>query len=115
MLRRIEYEDTRTDFGFFLADPFKRGNLVFEVLAIGPGRTLKHPFKNKSVFIKPEVAPGDKVISRHWFTASEHPSWHKPEHLDGVDGRGRVILDARFIECILPKPEIIPFVPMSHL
>jgi co-chaperonin GroES (HSP10) len=115
MLRRIEIDERPHASGLFLADPYGKGSYMFTVLAVGPGRWLKHPKKDKKVFIRPEVQVGDVIFSTHWNDASVYPSWHQPHYLDGVDGHGRVILDARFCHCSFPQPETIKFKATSHL
>jgi co-chaperonin GroES (HSP10) len=115
LLERIELEDTLSPGGLFYADPWKKGNHIYKVLDVGPGRWLRHPKKNKKVFIQPEVSIGEQVLSSHWFTASEHPTWHQPEYLDYCDGRGRVALDARFCIAHWLQQETPRFIPQSHL
>jgi co-chaperonin GroES (HSP10) len=115
MIRRVETSEIQTASGLFVADPFKRGEIIFEVLEVGPGRLLRHPRKNKSVFISPEVSKGELVLSRHWFDASLHPSWHQPEYLDNTDGSGRIVLDARFCIAAWQKTETPQFTPKSHI
>jgi co-chaperonin GroES (HSP10) len=114
MLKRIEESFSAS--GFELPDPFHRGPIVFEVLDVGPGRWVKPGKKKKPQFIRPEVTVGERVLSDHWFSAAVHPTWHQPEFLDYVDGRGRIVLDARFCMAAWPQPEKPPqFVPRSHI
>ena len=117
MIERVEESFSAS--GFELVDPYNRGQIIFNVLAVGPGRWLRHPKKQKSVFIKPECEVGQQVLSDHWFSAAVHPTWHQPEFLDHTDGRGRVILDARF--CLaawwppVQPPKPLPYKSSSHL
>jgi co-chaperonin GroES (HSP10) len=97
MLLRIETESMK-DGSIFLVDTYKKGSVMFQVLATGPGRWIKR--KKKYVWIKPDVKPGDIVGSHHSLNATEHPDYHPPHCLDTADGAGRVVLDARFCECI---------------
>lgn len=113
ILRRVE--ESVSFSGFILADPFHHGQIVFEVVAVGPGRWVSNPRTKKSVFIVPEVQPGDQVVSLHWFQTTEHPDWHKPEYLDNVDGSGRIALDARFCLLQFPQPKPAEYIPSRHL
>lgn len=97
LLLRIEVEDQKSG-GIHLADTYKKGSVIFRVLAVGPGRWIKKG--RKYVWISPEVKPGDVVGSHHATDATLHPDWHIPHCLDTADGRGRVALDSRFCELI---------------
>lgn len=88
--------------GFVMPDLYMKGYNAFMVLAVGPGEWVKR--KKKRVWIQPQVEPKEYTISNHWSQAADHPTWHQPEYLDEVDGRGRVIVDARFLE-ISWKPQ----------
>lgn len=103
LLDRIGNEQNRIG-SFWMVDSYQLGSILFKVLAVGPGGKVKHFFKPKKFkwnFLQPECAPGDVVVSRHFDNASQHPTWVQPRYLDTADGRGRVILDARFIECVV--------------
>jgi co-chaperonin GroES (HSP10) len=84
--------------GFILPDTYQHGYNTFTCLAVGPGEWVK--CKKKRLWIEPEVRPGDYCVSQHWTQTTMHPHWHPPVYLDEVDGRGRVILDCRFVEFV---------------
>jgi co-chaperonin GroES (HSP10) len=106
LLQRMEENITHSG-RFLLPDTYKHGSVMFLVLAIGPGEWV-HKKTGKFVgesrkyhlWIKPQVKPGDCVVSRHWLQAEDPrcKTWHKPEYLDNCDGSGRVIVDCRFLE-----------------
>ena len=95
--------DVQTSAGGIVApNTYGKQNNYFWVLATGPGRYVKIG-KNR-VWISPECQRGDKVISRHW--AREAPAgWHKTEHVEKEDQRSGVLVDARFIECVIGAEE----------
>jgi hypothetical protein len=99
LLDRIDQE--RTKIGrFFMADTYQHGSCTFKVLAAGPGEWVRGQKKGSSIWIEPEVKPGDICLSYHFFRSNEHPGWHQPQWLDDSAGRGRVSLDCRFVELI---------------
>jgi co-chaperonin GroES (HSP10) len=49
--------------GILLPNVYRKPTLKFRVIAIGPGAWKTFPSKKKA-FLKPEVKPGDIVISR---------------------------------------------------
>lgn len=88
LLERIE--DNYSTGGFLLPDVFKAGSVIFKVLDVGLGKWPKF-------HISPEVEIGDYCMCRAWQDASLHPEWHQPVYIDHADGRGRCIVDARFL------------------
>ena len=96
MLERVETAVTRS--GFVLHDHWQFGSVIHTVLAVGPGGWVWNKKRTKRHWITPTVQPGETVISFHGTRASEHPDWRQPVYLDHSDGRGRVIVDSRFIE-----------------
>lgn len=85
--------------GLFLVNKWKKTNLKFRVLAVGPGEFRKRKrkdasgrFKTTKQFDVPEVAVGDCILTR-------------AEIDDGLtryafdDGTGRLIIDARGAMC----------------
>jgi len=100
LLFRDEADMKRLPSGLFFRDTYGIGSMLHKVLAVGPGTWVKQPMKHKRwrwIWITPDCERGDIVISDHWTSASEHPHWHPPRFLDDAGGRGRVIVDARFI------------------
>jgi hypothetical protein len=93
LLLRVETAVTAS--GFIRPDVLNQGQIVFRCLDVGPGEWLR-PRRKPPYFIKPEVQAGQLCVSQHWSKTTEYPHWHAPQYLDYEDGRGRVILDARF-------------------
>lgn len=104
MLLRVLAGDRQGEIknGIVMPDTYQLGYNTYVVMAVGIGEWVK--LKKRRVWIQPECSVGDYCISNHWARATEHQGWHMPVYLDGVDGRGRVILDARFAE-LTWKPE----------
>ena len=70
--------------GLALPNHWKKPNLKYRVLAVGPGAWVKR--KKKRVFLSPEVAVGDGVLTRAWIDGGiKH---------DFEDGSHRLIIDA---------------------
>jgi co-chaperonin GroES (HSP10) len=99
LLLRLEEEEIVNSSGLVIPDTWKHGSVVHKVLSVGPGGWVWNVKKKKRRWETPQVMPGDVVISTHFFSASEHPNWKEPVYLDYADGRGRVLVDSRFIQC----------------
>ena len=81
--------------GIKLTNKYNKPCVKFRVLGVGMPRIIRRKGRpDKEVPI--EVVPGDIVISRHWLDGGEHADW-KNEGLESDDGRGQVVVDARFI------------------
>ena len=103
LLQRIE--DGLSKGGIVAPDFWKHGSTMHKVLAVGPGGWAWNRKKNKRHWECPPVQPGDTVLSFHATRASEHPNWKEPVYLDHADGRGRVVVDSRFIELAFNQQE----------
>lgn len=98
MLARME-DSLVSQGGVWLPDRKETG-VIHRCIGVGPGEWILcgKEGKRKWKFIQPEIAWGEMCVSYHFFRSSETPKWHQPVYLDHADGRGRVILDARFVE-----------------
>lgn len=106
LLLRKEPDSIRTGGDkLIIPDKFNTGSYTFWVVAVGPGEWVyfKNRGKTRKLWIQPEVKRGDLVCSRHWWRSSQYPGWHQPVYLDDVEGEGRTVVDARFVEYIITQ------------
>lgn len=95
----------QTRSGLVVPNKYDKPAVHFRVIGIGPGAIVKQGKKKR--FIKPEVMPGDVVLSKHW-TEGHGEVLPQPVHVDREDGKGLVFVDSRYIIAKIEFPTSDP-------